>query len=570
MKQDLNIPSRRRGWKSRAAKIAAFGLGVVVIGMGALGTTSPAQAATATAWTCNDAGYLFQSPNGVDKKPHSIYKVNLATGKNFAAGTTKDAVNAVGYNVTDNFIYGWDDTTRRIVRIGQNGALVQLKKPNVSNKEKVHAGDVDPNGHLWVSAPGTGQWWEYNYAQSAKGTANYGKLIASGKVKVGTIGYDWVYRNGSLYSLNAKGVLYRFNTTTHKAVKVGKPAGVKIPAGENGAAYSDAEGYIYFSNNDTGKIYRINVAKNRAVKFSNGPKTVLNDGTRCPTAPQRSFTAMKKADHVTAKAGDKVKYTITLKNTSGVNYTAKNPAKFTDNLKDVLDNATYNKDASAGAKVNGTTLTWSGALNNGQTKQITYSVTVNKGQGGKLLKNVVVPTNGGVCDANSDCRTTTTIPKTPAFTAQKKVDHVSAKAGDKVKYTITLKNTSGANYTAANPAKFTDNLKDVLDNATYNKDVSAGAKVNGTALTWSGALNNGQTKQITYSVTVNKGQEGKFLKNVVTPTNGGVCTKLADCRTDTPIPHSPAVPIANPYIAGGVLVLGALGVAGVLRRRRAV
>ena len=91
-------------------------------------------------------------------------------------------------------------------------------------------------------------------------------------------------------------------------------------------------------------------------------------------------------------------------------------------------------------------------------------------------------------------------------------------------------------YTADDPASFTDDLSKVLDDATYNKDVSNGAIVDGNKLSWKGALAQGETKVITYSVTVNKPEKGNYsADNTVTPGKGGCCATGKVCATSNPI-----------------------------------
>ena len=76
----------------------------------------------------------------------------------------------------------------------------------------------------------------------------------------------------------------------------------------------------------------------------------------------------------------------------------------------------------------------------------------------------------------------------------------------------------------------------VLDDVTYNKDVSNGAIVDGNKLSWKGALAQGETKVITYSVTVNTPEKGNYsAENTVTPGKGGSCATGRVCATSNPI-----------------------------------
>ncbi|WP_158559889.1 LPXTG cell wall anchor domain-containing protein [Prauserella sp. PE36] len=261
--------------------------------------------------------------------------------------------------------------------------------------------------------------------------------------------------------------------------------------------------------------------------------------TNTPGEP--SFEVEKTADTEGPVApGDTVTYTVTAANTGTVPYTAENPASFTDDLSGVLDDATYNGDATNGATVDGTTLDWSGPLGVGETVTVTYSVTVDDpAEGDKELSNVVI--GGENCPEGSTAAECSP-PDVPVLSYEtvKTVDATRVEPGQKVTYTVTVTNTGKAGYTAENPASFTDDLSKVLDDATYNGDASNGATVDGSTLSWSGPLAIGETVTITYSFTVNDPDEGdQQLSNaVVTPANvGGNCpegTDNPDCVTEVP------------------------------------
>ncbi|WP_314147272.1 hypothetical protein [uncultured Leifsonia sp.] len=272
----------------------------------------------------------------------------------------------------------------------------------------------------------------------------------------------------------------------------------------------------------------VQVTSSKAGSFTNGPDNVttvgLNEpGTSTVTFSDPSYTVSKTASAATAHPGQKVTYTVTVKNTGAWAYTAANPATFSDDLSKVLDDATYNGDATGGATVNGNTLSWSGPLAAGATQTITYSVTVDSPDAGdKTLTNAVVPgDNGGVCDPDASCTTTTEV---QSFSVTKTADATDVIPGDTITYTITVKNTGIVDYTAADPATFSDDLSAVLDDATYNNDATGGATYTAPTLSWSGALAAGDTETITYSVTVNDPVTGdSHLDNTVVTPPGGDC-----------------------------------------------
>jgi uncharacterized repeat protein (TIGR01451 family) len=141
----------------------------------------------------------------------------------------------------------------------------------------------------------------------------------------------------------------------------------------------------------------------------NGPGGGCEDGT--PPTPSCSsvtvlvaaYTVTKVASRATLRPGDTVSYTITVTNIGKVSYTKAHPATFADDLSDVLDDASYNNNATNGATVKQHTLSWAGALPTGRVVAVTYSVTVHDPDTGNgHLHNVVTtPADpNGIGDAN--------------------------------------------------------------------------------------------------------------------------------------------------------------------------
>ncbi|WP_282847790.1 DUF6923 family protein [Microbacterium oxydans] len=278
--------------------------------------------------------------------------------------------------------------------------------------------------------------------------------------------------------------------------------------------------------------------QNSAIVVGNepDPDDANNSGSTasCPVVSGRAFAVTKAASAQTLNPGDTMTYTITVINTGDTAFTALDPASFTDDLTDVLDDAVYNGDATAGATFDTPTLSWSGALDIGGTVSVTYSVTVlNPTTGDLHLINGVVPGTDGSCLPADSC--TTDVPIS-GFVVSKTASPTSTTRGGVVEYTITVTNTGAVAYTDAAPASLADDLAGVLDDATYNGDVTGGATIDGSVLQWAGPLGIGASVQITYSVTVNDAIVGDLhLRNVVAPGGGGLCDPAATCETNTPV-----------------------------------
>ncbi len=136
-----------------------------------------------------------------------------------------------------------------------------------------------------------------------------------------------------------------------------------------------------------------------------------------PLTNSAVITFTKTADVAYAAPGSKVTYTITVANTAL--FGSVSGVSLTDPLADVLDDATYNSDATASAgtvAVTGGNLTWSaGAVAFQTTVTITYSVTVKAAiSGNQILADTVTGSTGVAstnCGAGStDPRCTATVP----------------------------------------------------------------------------------------------------------------------------------------------------------------
>ncbi len=251
--------------------------------------------------------------------------------------------------------------------------------------------------------------------------------------------------------------------------------------------------------------------------------------TRCATTVTvqvPGLTIALTASTATPSPGTVVTYTITATNSGQTAYTG---AAFTDSLSGLLDDATYNGNATATAGTATYTspnLAWTGNLAVGAVATITFSVTVkNPDTGDKVLATTVTSaTAGSNCAAGStDSRCASSIPVlVPGLAISATAGSATTTPGSAVRYTVTVTNTGGTAYTGA---AFTDPLGDVLDDASYNGDATATAGSVSFAspnLTWTGNLAVGAVATITFSVTVSNPDTGnKILASTITSATPG-------------------------------------------------
>ncbi|MFC4589263.1 fibronectin type III domain-containing protein [Sphaerisporangium corydalis] len=250
--------------------------------------------------------------------------------------------------------------------------------------------------------------------------------------------------------------------------------------------------------------------------------------SRCAvTITLLGLTITKLSDVLTTTPGTTVHYTITVTNTGQTAYAA---ANFSDPLAGVLDDATYNADASA---TSGTvsfasqTLSWTGGLAPGGSASITYSVTVkDPDTGDKNLTNTVTSASAGnnCPSGGTDPRCTTTITALiPKLTIVSSTDVSTVVPTGVVRYTVTVTNTGQTPYTGAN---FNFWLAGALDNATYNGDATTTSgnlvfNLDG-SVTWTGNVPIGGTVTLSASLTVNNPPTGgSTMTSTLTSTTPG-------------------------------------------------
>ncbi|MFG2846907.1 hypothetical protein ACGF12_27580 [Kitasatospora sp. NPDC048296] len=136
------------------------------------------------------------------------------------------------------------------------------------------------------------------------------------------------------------------------------------------------------------------------------------DSGQCNLQPGTSYSVAKASSPTGPVCpGERVTYTVTVKNTGTTPYFG-DSAGFVDDLSKVLDHATVvgSPTASAGtATISGTTLTWAGPLDVGDTVTVTYTIRVRAHARGHLTNNVQPTAPGGSCATMGGCTTSTDV-----------------------------------------------------------------------------------------------------------------------------------------------------------------
>jgi len=287
--------------------------------------------------------------------------------------------------------------------------------------------------------------------------------------------------------------------------------------------------------------------------------------------PRLTLTKTSDASADT-RPGDTVRYTVTATNAETTDFTDAYPAAIVDDLTGVLDDATYGADASADRPgVLGYTaprLSWTGPLAAGDTLTITYTVRVGDRKGDGTVRNVVWspadpddPGETPVCDpAGRPCAEHRYLLPSLSVTKSASLAELPA-VGARVTFTVTVRNEGPGAYTDTAPARMTDDLSEILDDADL--DTASITASTGTAaydeprLTWTGALAAGATATISYTATFTGGGDLELFNTACVPERETAPT-FSPCDTAT-VPAArlsrwkQATASADPVVAGSTI-----------------
>ncbi|PSU32699.1 LruC domain-containing protein [Photobacterium lutimaris] len=228
--------------------------------------------------TCPYSAFLMQDSQT------NIYGVNLLTGAYQTLQTDigqKGNLNAAGYNETDNFIYAFNTTNKKVVKVGNDFTATDLPVTGLPDSP-FYVGDV-ANNTYYLYRSGL---YKIPLDESDPNFLKGIKVEGSDSSMKLT---DFAFHpdDGNIYAIdNKRGYLYRISPNNGSKTVLGN-AGV---TGTFGAAYFDASGQFYFSRNQDGIIFTIDISDPSnvvptATRFAAGPKSGLNDGVRCASAP---------------------------------------------------------------------------------------------------------------------------------------------------------------------------------------------------------------------------------------------------------------------------------------------
>jgi hypothetical protein len=271
---------------------------------------------------CEPHGFLFQyqnNPPNLNTPPTYVDAIYMVTNSlNNVAHILGHTVNAVGYNVLDNFMYGWDNyaggvptpVNTNLVRIHNDYTvepITTLQNPPAGGLGIIAAGDVDPNGQYWFVTPT--HWHHIDLTTDPPTYIGNGLVhnaggpplgLPTGASEVLDIAYvPATFANGNragMYTIVTVGGeprLYRMDISTPSSPTwefIGSLASdMTSTDAVVGALYADAYGVLYAGSN-VGGLWRIIIGNTGlgipldAFKIAPGSPANGNDGARCANA----------------------------------------------------------------------------------------------------------------------------------------------------------------------------------------------------------------------------------------------------------------------------------------------
>ncbi len=243
--------------------------------------------------TCPSKAFLMQQSIA------QLYGVNLVTGNYDLLSSdlgTNDKINAIGFNVHDNYIYGWGYEWGTLVQIGDNylaTSLTLIDNPGVN----FYVGDtaLNENSYYFYKKGSAYGLYKVSLDEQSSEYLQVNKIIDGQTLSLAIFDFAFHPSNNSLYTVDKNGILYQIDATTGTSTILGNVG----EQGTFGAVYFDVEGNLYISRNSDGYVFIIDVADTTPLAsfFAYGPSASQNDGARCAIAPIVDESIAATADY---------------------------------------------------------------------------------------------------------------------------------------------------------------------------------------------------------------------------------------------------------------------------------
>jgi len=210
---------------------------------------------------------------------------------------TTDSINAIGYNIKDNFIWGWDLTQKKVVRIDANYTIelfetsVDTSEHDISNASKngFTSGDISKEGILYLAKPSLDHKL-HRFDLNSGRPVYLGSNELNSSIHFGDFAINPI--DNFLYTTADK-ILYRINPNNANVENLGLVQG-DLKTTDSGYFHSyvfDKDGNMYFYSNSNGKkVFKLNLSDFNNPSTEAKTFTTLTwvagsgDGARCANA----------------------------------------------------------------------------------------------------------------------------------------------------------------------------------------------------------------------------------------------------------------------------------------------
>lgn len=281
--------------------------------------------ALAQPFVCDGSFYLSLSSGGNS----TVYQVTIDnnTGNvifNPLLNQSSANINAIGYRITDNFIYGVHPNTRNLYRINATGVATLLNTLNISSNYSYVAGDVTPDGDTLILLGAGGNPTSDQILYKVDLT-NPTAIPSSVNLTTQSTGNTPNFRSADIAIDPTSGVIYGFNGS--KLVIYNSQTGVVDDVTFPNSGTADILGATFFDAFGNLKAYGRAVGSNTQQTFfdvnkntgaitavTTGPGASGNDGCSCPY----TIKIQKTVNQDTIEQCGKVIFDLKIVNSSGI------------------------------------------------------------------------------------------------------------------------------------------------------------------------------------------------------------------------------------------------------------
>jgi gliding motility-associated-like protein/uncharacterized repeat protein (TIGR01451 family) len=233
-------------------------------------------------FTCDDTLFLTHNDENTASAP-GFYTIRNSSNPLIYDERNENIndvfINAIGFDPTDNYVFGVDSANRNLVIIDGNYDIFKYRTiaglPSATPGSPYTAGEFDLAGNFYVATQKATELYVIEIDTRTSTT-----VVLSESVTIGDFAFNPI--DGLLYFVDIDSQeLKNINPTNGNVSTIGA---LTIPLGEVGAMYSDQRGFIYGISNEGKGFYQFDTTDASMVKISDARNSYFNDGAHCITS----------------------------------------------------------------------------------------------------------------------------------------------------------------------------------------------------------------------------------------------------------------------------------------------